>query len=46
MEAALRRELGLEAMEKRPGLLNHLNIFGGSYLGQVQSTLGLLLRTL
>jgi fructosamine-3-kinase len=27
-------------------LLNHLNLFGGSYLGQVKATLGLLLRTL
>ena len=25
-------------------LLNHLNLFGGSYLGQVKATLGLLLR--
>jgi len=25
-------------------LLNHLNLFGGSYLGQVNATLGLLLR--
>jgi fructosamine-3-kinase len=27
-------------------LLNHLNIFGGSYYGQVKSTLGLLRRLL
>lgn len=27
-------------------LLNHLNLFGGGYLGQVRSTLGLLLRAL
>jgi fructosamine-3-kinase len=27
-------------------LLNHLNLFGGGYLGQVQSTLGLLRRIL
>ncbi len=27
-------------------LLNHLNLFGGGYLSQVQATLGLLLRTL
>jgi protein-ribulosamine 3-kinase len=26
-------------------LLNHLNLFGGGYLGQVQATLGLLLRS-
>jgi fructosamine-3-kinase len=26
-------------------LLNHLNLFGGAYLGQVQATLGLLLRS-
>jgi len=25
-------------------LLNHLNLFGGGYLGQVKTTLGLLLR--
>jgi fructosamine-3-kinase len=25
-------------------LLNHLNLFGRSYLGQVEETLGLLLR--
>ena len=27
-------------------LLNHLNLFGGAYLGQVRATLGLLLRAL
>jgi fructosamine-3-kinase len=26
-------------------LLNHLNLFGGAYLGQVQATLALLLRS-